>query len=169
MRQPQNAKRGRSRGRRGNNNGGHNHVPNRNTSYESNGPDVKLRGNAQQLHEKYMALAHDAATSGERISAEAYTQFADHYFRLHQAAVGVAESKRQQDQADTQNVDAPKPSDVNQTNGLDMRVTDNSDASGVGDDSKASAIKSNQEDGAKLSPAKLGEAVQGDQDSEQPA
>jgi hypothetical protein len=99
MRQPQNAKRGRGRGRRGNGNNHHNHVPNRNTSYESNGPDVKLRGNAQQLHEKYMALAHDAASSGERISAEAYTQFADHYFRLHQAAVGVAETKRQQDQA----------------------------------------------------------------------
>jgi hypothetical protein len=99
MRQPQNAKRGRGRGRRGNTSGNHNHVPNRNTSYESNGPDVKLRGNAQQLNEKYMALAHDAATSGERISAEAYTQFADHYFRLHQAAVGVAETKRQQDQA----------------------------------------------------------------------
>jgi hypothetical protein len=101
MRQPQNVKRGRGRGRRGNGNGNnhHNHVPNRNTSYESNGPDVKLRGNAQQLHEKYMALAHDAATSGERISAEAYTQFSDHYFRLHQAAVGVAETKRQQDHA----------------------------------------------------------------------
>ena len=99
MRQPQNAKRGRGRGRRGNTSGNHNHVPNRNTSHESNGPDVKLRGNAQQLHEKYMALAHDAATSGERISAEAYTQFADHYFRLHQAAVGVAETKRQQEQA----------------------------------------------------------------------
>jgi hypothetical protein len=100
MRQPQNAKRGRGRGRRGNgNNNHHNHVPNRNTSYESNGPDVKLRGNAQQLHEKYMVLAHDAASAGERISAEAYTQFADHYFRLHQAAVGFAETKRQQDQA----------------------------------------------------------------------
>ena len=99
MRQPQNAKRGRGRGRRGNGNNHHNHVPNRNTSYESNGPDVKLRGNAQQLHEKYMALAHDAASAGERISAEAYTQFADHYFRLHQAAVGVAETKRQQDPA----------------------------------------------------------------------
>jgi hypothetical protein len=60
---------------------------------------VKLRGNAQQLHEKYMGLAHDAASAGERISAEAYTQFADHYFRLHQAAVGFAETKRQQDQA----------------------------------------------------------------------
>ena len=97
MRQPQNAKRGRGRGRRGNGNNHQNHVPNRNTSYESNGPDVKLRGNAHQLHEKYMALAHDAASAGERISAEAYTQFADHYFRLHQAAVGVAETKRQQD------------------------------------------------------------------------
>ena len=99
MRQPQNAKRGRGRGRRGNGNNHHNHVPNRNTSYESNGPDVKLRGNAQQLHEKYMTLAHDAASAGERISAEAFTQFADHYFRLHQAAVGVAETKRQQVQA----------------------------------------------------------------------
>jgi hypothetical protein len=111
MRQPQNAKRGRGRGRRGNNNSGHNHVPNRNTSYESNGPEVKLRGNAQQLHEKYMALAHDAATSGERISAEAFTQFADHYFRLHQAAVGVAETKRQQDQADAVEADESKLAD----------------------------------------------------------
>jgi hypothetical protein len=120
MRQPQNAKRGRGRGRRGNGGGG-NHVPNRNTSYESNGPDVKLRGNAQQLHEKYIALAHDASSSGERIAAEAYSQFADHYFRLHQAAVGAAETKRQQEQAaqaangvapDTKpdNGDADKPS-----------------------------------------------------------
>ena len=101
MRQPQNVKRGRGRGRRGNGNNNHNYVPNRNTSYESNGPDVKLRGNAQQLHEKYNALAHDAASAGERISAEAYTQFADHYFRLHQAAVGVAETKRQKDQGAT--------------------------------------------------------------------
>jgi len=98
MRQPQNAKRGRGRGRRGNG-GGQPHVPNRNTSYESNGPEVKLRGNAQQLNEKYMSLAQDAAQAGERISAEAYSQFADHYFRLHQAAVGAAETKRQQEQA----------------------------------------------------------------------
>ena len=169
MRQPQNAKRGRSRGRRGNNNGGHNHVPNRNTSYESNGPDVKLRGNAQQLHEKYMALAHDAATSGERISAEAFTQFADHYFRLHQAAVGVAESKRQNDQVDALNADSPKPSDENQTNGLDMRAADNSGANSADNDSKVSPIKSNIGDGAKSSPAKLVEAEQGDQNGEQPA
>ena len=63
MRQPQNAKRGRGRGRRGNGNA-QTSVPNRNASYESNGPDVKLRGNAQQLNEKYLALAHDAAAAG---------------------------------------------------------------------------------------------------------
>ena len=168
MRQPQNSKRGRSRGRRGNNNAGHNHVPNRNTSYESNGPDVKLRGNAQQLHEKYMALAHDAATSGERISAEAYTQFADHYFRLHQAAVGVAESKRQQEQSDTLNADASKPSDVNQTNGPDMRAVDSGGPNSTSVDSKDSSTASNLGDGAKLSPEKVTEAAHSDQDGEQP-
>jgi hypothetical protein len=170
MRQPQNAKRGRGRGRRGNNNGGHNHVPNRNTSYESNGPDVKLRGNAQQLHEKYLALAHDAATSGERISAEAYTQFSDHYFRLHQAAVGVAESKRHQDQVDAISADVEKSADgklldANQTNGAEAAVAANS----ASNDSKSSATKSNLDDGAKMSPAQLAEAVQGDQEGEQPA
>ena len=132
MRQPQNAKRGRGRGRRGNGNNHHNHVPNRNTSYESNGPDVKLRGNAQQLHEKYMALAHDAASAGERIAAEAYTQFADHYFRLHQAAVGVTETKRQQDAAATV-VSAEAASDA----------ADNGDAgSGGSGDAKTSDMAS---------------------------
>ena len=130
MRQPQNAKRGRGRGRRGNGNNHHNHVPNRNTSYESNGPDVKLRGNAQQLHEKYMGLAHDAASAGERISAEAYTQFADHYFRLHQAAVGFAETKRQQDQAAAAVAASDQAFDVTiagTVSGETLSATDNSE------------------------------------------
>ena len=134
MRQPQNAKRGRGRGRRGNGNNHHNHVPNRNTSYESNGPDVKLRGNAQQLYEKYMALAHDAASAGERISAEAYTQFADHYFRLHQAAVGVAETKRQQDQAATAVSAQATPGNA-----------DNGGAAGCGDASTAGIASESNE------------------------
>ena len=194
MRQPQNAKRGRGRGRSGNTSGNHNHVPNRNTSYESNGPDVKLRGNAQQLHEKYMALAHDAATSGERISAEAYTQFADHYFRLHQAAVGVAETKRQQEQAnavaddDTASGDSRRdqePAAENdeaalvaderanrasaQANGGDV-VADSSDAALKKRRSPLSGAANNgAEDRTSLSPAKLAAAVQGDQDSKQPS
>ncbi len=108
MRQPQNAKRGRGRGRRGNNNAQPN-VPNRNTSYESNGPDVKLRGNAQQLNEKYMALAHDAAAAGERITAEACTQFADHYYRLHQAAIDAAEERKAQHAERQSRSGSPQP------------------------------------------------------------
>ena len=174
MRQPQNSKRGRGRGRRGNNSGSHNHVPNRNTSYESNGPDVKLRGNAQQLHEKYLALAHDAATSGERISAEAFAQFADHYFRLHQAAIGTAESKRQQDQPDTSSEPISKPadgksSDVHHANGSGDGTFETSAAGSVNEDSKSSDTKSNLGDDPKLSPAQLARAVQDDQADEQPA
>ena len=187
MRQPQNAKRGRGRGRRGNTSGNHNHVPNRNTSHESNGPDVKLRGNAQQLHEKYMALAHDAATSGERISAEAYTQFADHYFRLHQAAVGVAETKRQQDQAnaaaddDTASGDSRRdqePAAENdeaalvadeQANGGDV-VSDSRDAAPKKRRSPRNGAANNgAQDRGSLSPAKLAAVVQGDQGSDQPS
>jgi rubrerythrin len=53
-----------------------------------------LRGNAQQLFEKYTALAHDANAAGERISAEAFTQFADHYYRIHQSILQTAEQQR---------------------------------------------------------------------------
>ena len=194
MRQPQNAKRGRGRGRRGNTSGNHNHVPNRNTSYESNGPDVKLRGNAQQLHEKYMALAHDAATSGERISAEAYTQFADHYFRLHQAAVGVAETKRQQEQAnsvaddDTASGDSRRDQEPAVENDeaalvageLANRASAEANGGDVVSDTRDAAPKKRRsthnraanngaEDRTSLSPAQLAEAVQGDQDSDQPS
>ena len=49
---------------------------------ESSGPDVKIRGNATQLFEKYQALARDAVTSGDRISAENYLQHAEHYYRV---------------------------------------------------------------------------------------
>ena len=71
----QNGKRSRGRGRRPS--GFNQPNVNRNTTFESNGPEGKLRGNAQQLFEKYTALAQDANSSSERISAEAFSQFAD--------------------------------------------------------------------------------------------
>src|ERR1700709_1744997 len=55
-------------------------------SYESNGPDVKIRGNAHHVAEKYLQLARDAHTSGDPVSAENYFQHAEHYFRLIAAA-----------------------------------------------------------------------------------
>src|SRR5262245_11285669 len=75
----------RMRGR--NHNHGHrkNHNP-MSRVYESNGPDVKIRGNPAHIAEKYIQLARDAQASGDPISAENYYQHAEHYYRLIAAA-----------------------------------------------------------------------------------
>jgi hypothetical protein len=50
--------------------------------YDSNGPDVRIRGTAHQVAEKYMTLAKDAASAGDRTLAENYLQHAEHYQRI---------------------------------------------------------------------------------------
>ena len=55
-------------------------------SYESNGPDVKIRGTAAHIAEKYLSLARDALSSGDLVSAESYFQHAEHYNRIIMAA-----------------------------------------------------------------------------------
>src|SRR6185436_13593697 len=76
----------RMRGRNNNNNNNNNN--NRRSHnpltrvYESNGPDVKIRGTANHVAEKYLQLARDAQSSGDPVSAENYFQHAEHYFRL---------------------------------------------------------------------------------------
>jgi Domain of unknown function (DUF4167) len=55
-------------------------------TYESNGPDVKIRGTARHVADKYLQLARDAHTAGNPVSAENYLQHAEHYFRLIAAA-----------------------------------------------------------------------------------
>jgi Domain of unknown function (DUF4167) len=62
-----------------------------NRVYDSNGPDVKLRGTAQTVAEKYMQLARDAHSSGDSVMAESYYQFADHYYRVWLAAQPVGQ------------------------------------------------------------------------------
>jgi len=64
--------------------GGREHNPNR--FYESNEPDVKVRGPAATVAEKYLQLARDAQASGDLIAAEGYLQHAEHYNRLIAAA-----------------------------------------------------------------------------------
>jgi hypothetical protein len=54
--------------------------------YESNGPDVKIRGTAHHIAEKYAQLARDALSSGDPIGAESYLQHAEHYYRMIMAA-----------------------------------------------------------------------------------
>jgi hypothetical protein len=53
-----------------------------NRSFDSTGPDIKLRGTASQLYEKYLGLARDANAGGDRVSAENYLQHAEHYYRV---------------------------------------------------------------------------------------
>ena len=78
MRQGQQNRRGRGRGRKPQNPLARN--------YESNGPDVKIRGTAAHIAEKYMSLARDALASGDLIAAESYFQHAEHYNRIIMAA-----------------------------------------------------------------------------------
>lgn len=80
--------RGRSNGRR--------HQHGLSSNYESNGPEVKIKGSASQVQDRYQALARDAVASGDRIAAENYLQHAEHYQRiinahLAQAAANAAE------------------------------------------------------------------------------
>jgi hypothetical protein len=80
-------------------------------SYESNGPDVKVRGTAQHVAEKYTQLARDAHVSGDPVMAESYLQHAEHYYRLiaaaHQAQLalqnGTADDGDDEDDFDTSN------------------------------------------------------------------
>src|SRR5688572_30734801 len=82
---------GRRHRHRGNNNngGGRRHSGgsssgnhNRTQVFDSNGPDVRIRGTAHQVCEKYLTLAKDAASAGDRIVAENYLQHAEHYQRI---------------------------------------------------------------------------------------
>lgn len=94
MRQGQQNRRGRGRSNNSNNNSGSNHNHNNgrkpqnplSRNYESSGPDVKIRGTAAHIAEKYMALARDAASSGDFVTAENYLQHAEHYNRIIMAA-----------------------------------------------------------------------------------
>ena len=101
MRPGQQNKRGRGRNNNNGNNGGGNH--NRKGSnpltrtYDSSGPDVKIRGTAQHIAEKYAALARDAQSAGDRVMAENYLQHAEHYNRIIAAAQAHLQERFQRD------------------------------------------------------------------------
>jgi len=63
--------------------------------YESNGPDVKIRGNASHIAEKYITLARDALSSGDTVMAENYLQHAEHYNRIIASAQQAQEANGQ--------------------------------------------------------------------------
>jgi hypothetical protein len=57
-------------------------MPSKGQTYDSSGPDIRVRGNAYQVLEKYLQLARDAGTAGDRVAAENFLQHADHYYRV---------------------------------------------------------------------------------------
>jgi hypothetical protein len=91
-RRPQHAGGGGGHNNGGGGGGGHN--PNRN--YDSNGPEVKIRGSAANIYEKYLQLARDANSSGDRVMAENYLQHAEHYYRIMAAQQAQLQQYQQQ-------------------------------------------------------------------------
>lgn len=101
-------KRSRGRGRRPQNS--------HNRSFDSAGPDVKIRGTASQVYEKYLQLARDANSSGDRIQAENYHQHAEHYFRIVQTS------------QQSQSTQAPAPAPADGSANGDAKVNGGADA-----------------------------------------
>lgn len=93
---PNNQNKNRQRGR----NGGRKHVNPLSRNFESNGPDVKVRGNAAHIAEKYLQLARDAQSSGDSVMAENYLQHAEHYFRIVSSAQQAMSGQRPDGQDD---------------------------------------------------------------------
>jgi hypothetical protein len=120
MRQGQQNRRGRGRSNSNSNNNNHNSGrKQQNTlarNYESNGPDVKIRGSANQIAEKYMTLARDASSAGDIVMAENYLQHAEHYNRIIMAAQSQHQSQSQaqtQPQIQQPSIEQPEQDEAN--------------------------------------------------------
>src|ERR1043166_3261456 len=74
--------------------------------FESNGPDIKIRGTASHVAEKYVQLARDARSSGDPVGAGNYYQHAENYFRL------IAAAQEQFRQNQPQHLQQPRPDEV---------------------------------------------------------
>lgn len=137
MRTNQNNKRARGRGRKS-----HGNNPNR--TFDSNGPDVKIRGNASHIYEKYQSLARDANASGDHVGAENYLQHAEHYFRLMAAAQAQSQAQSQpQNKESASDPEAPKEREGRRTNGGARRngrtnAAANDEAADLGDEKDGS-------------------------------
>ena len=103
--------------------------------FDSNGPDVRIRGTAHQVNEKYMALAKDSAASGDRIMAESYLQHAEHYQRIINSWQEYVRRQPSQGQERTENTDSKE--DSNDDLSLPVSI--------LGVDSKAESATRTQE------------------------
>jgi len=123
MRQQNNGRRRQNRGSNRRSYGAPNGHLNKNTVLDSSGPDGRQRGSVSQLNEKYTSLAADAAASDDRILAESYLQFADHYHRLQKEIDIINEAREVKSSLEKNNSDinAPEHELEKPQNDLDKR------------------------------------------------
>lgn len=140
----------RSRGR----NVGRRSGPNRQHNFDSNGPNVRIRGTAHQVHEKYLALARDAASSGDPVMTENLLQHADHYYRVFSEA---AESNREQRPPNGQDRQAGNPRGNGAQSGASVNGSDEAEV--PGDKAEASATPDTPQDAAAPEQSEEGEAI----------
>ncbi len=101
-----------------------------NRSYDSNGPDVRVRGTATQVYEKYQVLARDAQLSGDRVGSENYMQHAEHYYRILLAS----QPARPVESATDANDDGLSDDDEIEANGVSMEADDGEAEKANGED-----------------------------------
>lgn len=95
---------------------------NRNHVFDSSGPDLRIRGTAQQLFEKYLQLGRDASSSGDRVMAESYFQYAEHYFRILNA---MAQAVQQGQPSGGQGGQQQRPQRTYENNGPEVMSSRN--------------------------------------------
>ena len=125
MRQQNNGRRRQNRGPSGPNRRSYSNSSgniNKNTVLDSSGPDTRQRGTASQLNEKYSSLASDATASDDRILAESFRQFADHYYRLNQEI--ELNNEARENKINAENKINENKINENNNNGLDATEDD---------------------------------------------
>ncbi len=95
---------------------------------ESNGPETKVRGPASHIHERYLQLARDAASSGDRVLSENYLQHADHYFRLWRSMQPATPPQQQTNDRFEENTEAEGEED-----NAEAEVSEDAEASADGE------------------------------------
>lgn len=112
-----------------------NRKPSRTQVYDSSGPEGRIRGNANQVYDKYLALGRDAYSAGDRIAAENFFQHAEHYYRIV-VAIEAARAQQEQQRGDGQQGDRQQGDRNQQHNNNRRHGNDGGDDRG---DNEASA------------------------------
>lgn len=139
---PNQQNKNRSRGRNG---GGRKSVNPLSRNFESNGPDVKIRGNAAHVAERYVQLARDAQATGDSVMAENYLQHAEHYFRILSAAQVQMQPRNEpsfdydEDETEGEETNTGANAGENETTARAEAVSDNEDNEAAGETAAANA------------------------------